>query len=128
VLRLTDDVATFNCSATLFDEPFTLAVTVAVAAVLTEATFTVNGAVVPPAAIDILAGTVTALLLLVTMTLMPPVGAAELNDTVHAVDPAPVKVTEPHVRPLTVGGPEIAFNCRATLIDALFAVAVNFAV
>ena len=95
-LRVRADVAAFNCITTLCEEEFTLAETVAVCEVVTEATLALNDAVDAPEATDTLAGTVTALLLLNTFTLKPPDGAAELNERVHAVVPAPVKVWLPH--------------------------------
>ena len=82
-----------------------------------------------PAGTETLAGTVTAVLLLARATLMPPEGAAALRDTVHEVLPVPVNVVVPHVRPLRVGKAEpAAFNCSATLLDELLALAVTVAV
>lgn len=129
VLRLSAGVAAFNWSAALFDEELALPVTVAVWVVLTEETVALNDAVVPPEPTETLAGTFTALLLLVSVTLVPVEGAAELNDTVHDVDPFPVKVVVPQARALTVGAvdPE-AFNWSATLFDDEFDVAVKVAV
>ncbi|HEY2470617.1 MAG TPA: hypothetical protein VGI45_22675 [Terracidiphilus sp.] len=128
VLTVNADVVAFKCSATLFDEPLALAVKVAAWSLLTEATITVNGAVLPPDAIDTLAGTVTAPLLLVTATFTPPAGAAELNDTVHAVDPAPVNELVAQERPVTDDFDAGTFNCSETLFDEPFALAVNVAV
>jgi hypothetical protein len=95
-LRLNADAAAFSCIAKLWDEEFALTATVAFCAVLTAATFAVKDVVDAPAATVTLAGTVTALSLLVTDRLKPPDGAAEFIDTVHAVVPAPVKVPLPH--------------------------------
>jgi hypothetical protein len=50
----------------------------------------VNDVLDVPDAIVTPAGTVTALLLLAAVTLMAVEGAAEVNDTVHVVVPAPV--------------------------------------
>ena len=96
VLRLNAGVAAFNCIAKLCDEEFALATIVAFCAVLTEATFAVKDVVEAPEPTVKLAGTVTALSLLVTDMTKPLDGAAELSDTVHAVVPAPVKALLPH--------------------------------
>lgn len=128
VLRPNDCVAAFNCSAALFVDALALAVKVAVCVVVTEATVAVNEPVLAPDATDTLAGTVTALSLLVRATLRPPEGAAEVNDTVHAVDPAPVKVLVPHAIALTVGAGAFAFNCSAMLREDELALAVKVAV
>ena len=128
-LRFNEESSGFNLRTALFDDPFAFTVTVAVWLELTLATLTVNGALVPPAAMDTLAGTLTALLLLVTRSVMPPVGAAALRDIVHAVEPAPVNVVLPQERPLTAGplAPG-AFNNTAMLLVEPFALAVNVAV
>lgn len=89
-LRLNAGVAAFNWIAKLCDVLLPLAVTVAVCAVLTDATLAVNDAVDAPEPTATLAGTVTALSLLANVMLTPPDGAAELSDTVHVVVPAPV--------------------------------------
>ena len=91
---------------------------------------TVNDALDAPEAIDTVAGTVTAPLLLEMATLTPLDGAAALKVTVHAVDPARVNVLVPHRRALTVGEEvdAAAFNCRAALFDEPLALAVSVAV
>jgi hypothetical protein len=66
------------------------ALMVAVCAVLTEAAVAVKDALVEPAATVTDAGTVTALLLLASVTLAPPLGAAALRVTVQASVPEPV--------------------------------------
>ena len=103
VLRLNAGVAAFSCSATLFEELFTLADTVAVCDVVTEDTLAVNEAVDAPEATIKLPGTVTAALLLVRATATPPDGADELRDTVQAALPAPVKALAPQENALIVG-------------------------
>lgn len=85
----------------------------AVWAVLTEATLAVKEALEVPDATATLAGTVTALLLLDRATLSVA-GAAELKDTVHEVDPEPVKVLVPHDRALTVGATAVPVPLRLT--------------
>ena len=96
---------------------------------LTDATVAVNDAADAPDAIDTVAGTVTAPLLLDTATLTPLDGAAALKDTVHAVVPAPVNVLVAHRSELTVGevDPD-ALSCSATLFDEALALAVKVAV
>lgn len=128
--RLSAGVAAFSCSAKLCDEVFALTATVAVCEVVTEATFAVNAAVDAPETTVMLAGTDTALLLLATVTLWPPEGAAELSDTVHVVVPAPVNELLPHESALIEGVNGDADPLR--LIDAVFetvpCVAVSVAV
>ena len=102
-LRVSDGVAAFSCSARLCDELFALAVTVAVCAVPTAVTLAVNPAEVAPAATVTEAGTVTALLLLARVTLVPPVGAAPDRVTVHASDSDPVIDVLLQESALTVG-------------------------
>lgn len=119
-LRLRAGVAAFSCIAKLFDEEFALTATVAVCAVLTEATFAVNDVVDAPEATVTLVGTVTVLSLLATLTPRPPDGAAELSDTVHAVVPPPVKELLPHENALIEGANGDADPLR--LIDVVMEV------
>ena len=70
---------------------------------VTEATVAVNDAVDAPEATVTAAGTVTARLLLATVTLRPVEGAAELSETLHVVVPAPVNELLPHEKALIVG-------------------------
>ena len=60
------------------------------------------------AGINTLEGTLTALLLLVTITLTPPEGAAELNNTEQEVVPAPVNALSPQEKELMEGAAEDA--------------------
>jgi hypothetical protein len=73
----------------------------------------VNDPVKALAATITLAGTVTLVLLLESATLDPPVTPAELSVTVHADDPAPVKLAGLHVRLLTVGAITVAVKLTA---------------
>lgn len=73
---------------------------------VTEATFAVNDAVDAPEPTVTVAGTVTAVLLLVNATLRPVEGAAELSDAVHVVVPAPVNELVPHDNALIEGDSE----------------------
>ena len=107
VLALKAGVAALSCTAKLFEVEFVLADNVAVCAVVTEETVAVNEAEDAPDATVMLAGTVTALLLLATVTTAPPLGAAELSVTVHGVDAAPVNELLPQ---------ENAFNVGATAV------------
>jgi len=102
-LRLNTGTAAFSCIAKVLDAPFALAAIVAACAVLTEATFAVNDAVEAPEANVRLVGTVTALLLLATVTLRPPDGAAELSETVQVVVLAPVNELPAHESALIDG-------------------------
>jgi hypothetical protein len=79
-----------------------LAVRIAVCAPGTvEATVAEKAAVVAPAAIETLAGTVTSVLPLVNFTLKPAVGAAALSFTVHVETPAGPRVKGAQVRLLS---------------------------
>ena len=69
---------------------------------------------VAPDATKTLAGTLTALLLLVRATLIPPDGAVEVKDTVHDVDPAPVNVPVLHESALIVDVTEEPVPLRLT--------------
>lgn len=90
VFRLRAALAAFNWSEKLFDVPSALTETAALCEEVTEAIFAVNDVLDAPDAIVTPAGTVTAPLLLAVVTLMAVEGAAEVNDTVHVVVPAPV--------------------------------------
>lgn len=105
-LRLSDGVAAFSCMAKLLDELLAVAVMVAVCVVVTDATLAVKEAADEPAGTTTLAGTVTALTLLVTATLWPADGAGALSDTVQVVDPDPAKELPAHVNPLIEGPAE----------------------
>ena len=87
---------------------------------VTDATFAVNDAVDAPEATVTAAGTVTALLLLATVTLMPFEGAAEVSDTVQVVDPEPVNELLPHEKELIEGVTAAAAPLR--LIEVVFEV------
>lgn len=103
MLRLRTGAAAFSCIVVLFDDASALTATVAVCEVVTVATFVVNEVVDAPEATVTPVGTVTALLLLATVTFTPVDGAAELSDTVHVVVPAPVNELFPHEKALTEG-------------------------
>jgi len=93
----------FNCSAKVFDTPLAFAVSVAVCGEVTVEAVAVNPALVALAGTVTAAGRLTALLLLARLTLIPPLGAAELSVTVQASVPAPVIDELLHVRLLSDG-------------------------
>jgi hypothetical protein len=84
------EATAFKPRAKLLETPLATAVSVAVCAVVTGAAFAVNVALVAFAATVTVAGTVTAVLLLESLTLTPLLGAAEFSVTVQASFPAPV--------------------------------------
>ena len=90
-LMVSVGTAAFNCRAKVFDTPPVLAVRVTDCAVVTEVTVAVNPALVAFAGTTTVAGTVTAVLLLLNPTLTPPLPAAELSVTVQLSLPAPVR-------------------------------------
>ena len=84
------DAATFSCRVKLFEALPALAVSVAACALVTDDTVATNTALLALAGTAIVAGTLTAELLLVRPTLKPPPPAAELSVTVQASLPDPV--------------------------------------
>ena len=72
---------------------------------LTEDTVAVKPAVADPAATLTVAGTVTAVLLLVRPTMTPPLAAATFNVTVQLSVPAPVIDPLVQLSPLNTGTP-----------------------
>jgi hypothetical protein len=80
----------FSCRAKLVEALPAVAVSVAVCAEVTAVTVAVNVAPVALAATVTDAGTVTAELLLATLTVVPPLGAAPFSVTVQESVPAPV--------------------------------------
>ena len=93
---LSVEVAAFSCSDTVLEVVPADAVRVADWAVETEATFAVKVALVAVAGTETVPGTVTALLLLASPTLTPPLGAEPDKLTVHesAMDPVIVAVMQ----------------------------------
>ena len=82
-----------------------LAVNVAVCAVVTVVAVAVKLALVAPAATMTVAGTVTAELLLVRLTVKPPLAAAVFRVTLQLSVPAPVIDPLVHLSPLNTGVP-----------------------
>ena len=116
--RVNAGVAAFSCNAKLCDELFSFAVSVAVCAVLTDATFAMKVAVDAPAGTATLPGTVTELLLLATDTLRPPVGAGPDRFTVHPSAREPVIELLVQDNALTVGVVVVPVPPRLTLAVA----------
>jgi hypothetical protein len=103
-LMLSVGTAAFNCRAKIFETPPEVAVSVAAWAVETDAIVAVNPALVALAGMVIMAGTVTAALLLERLTLSPPAGAAAVSVTVQASVPDPVIVPLLQERALNAAG------------------------
>jgi hypothetical protein len=131
VLAVNADVTAFSCSETLREAEPPVAVIDAVCEAFTGATVAVKFAVVAPAPTVTLPGTVTAPLLLASVTPNPPVNAAELRVTVQVVVPEPVNVVLPQESALT-DGVVTELNAPFSLIEADFetdpCVAVNVTV
>ena len=125
-LALKTGVAALSCTAKLFEVEFVLADNVAVCAVVTEETVAVNEAEDAPDATVMLAGTVTALLLLATVTTAPPLGAAELRVTVHGVDAAPVNELLPQENAFNVGATAVPVPLRLTATAGALLESVKF--
>ena len=116
-LMVSVGTAAFNCKAKVFDTPPVLAVRVTDCAVVTEVTVAVNPALVALAGTTTVAGTVTAVLLLLNPTLTPPLPAAELSVTVQLSLPEPVIDALLQVSPLKV--PAAAAPVPVKLITAV---------
>lgn len=131
LLRLRTGVAAFSWIAKLFEVESALAASVADCEVVTDATFAVNEMADEPAATVTLAGTDIAVLLLVTVTFVPADEAAELNETVHVVVPAPEKELVPHDKALTEGASaeaELPFKLIEVVLEVVPWVAVSVTV
>lgn len=102
-LMLRAGVAAFSCSETFWDELPDVALTVAVCAVATEATFAVKDALLAVAGTVTALGTATELLLLASATVTPPVGAEPERLTLQVSERAPVIDVLLHDTALTVG-------------------------
>jgi hypothetical protein len=98
------DLAAFSCKAVLADTPFAVAVMVAVCVVVTAEAVAVKAAVVDPLDTVTDAGTVTALVLLVRLSVRPPLVAGEVRVTVQASVAAPVSELLAQEMALRAGG------------------------
>ncbi len=114
-LRLSTAAVAFSCRPTVFDTPPAVAVNAAVWVELTAAAAAVNPALDAPAATVTEAGTVTALLLLVKLTVVA-LAAADVSDTVQASLTAPVSDALLHVTPLSTGVADAATPVPLRLI------------
>ena len=107
----TEVVAALNCRGTLMGLLPVLAVKVTVCAVDTVDILAVNSAAVAFACTVTVAGTVTAALLLVRLTLTAPLGDPEVNFTVQISVPAPfggLSVDQSNALNAAVAGPVVA--------------------
>lgn len=94
---------TFSWIAKLFVEPFAVPVMLTVWALLTAVIAAEKLADNAPAGMMIDDGRETAALLLLSAIVTPPLGAAALRLTEHALASAPMTVASLHVRPLNAG-------------------------
>jgi hypothetical protein len=101
-LALNAGTAALSCIAKLFEVELAIADKVAVCDAVTEETVAVKVAEDAPDGTVMLAGTATALLLLASVTPVAD-GAAELNVTVHVVNPDPINELLPHESALKDG-------------------------
>ncbi len=115
-----------SCRAKVFDIAPAVAVNVTVCAVLTEETVAVKLALFAPDGTVIVAGTATALLLLVRLTATPPLGAAAFSVAVQLSVPAAFIDALLQVTALNTG--TTAPSCRAKVFDNPSAIAVSVAV
>jgi hypothetical protein len=113
--RVRAGAAAFSCSETAFDVLPVVAVSVADCALLTEAAFAVNDALVAVASTVTELGTVTAPLLLARDTLTPPDGAEPDRLTVHVSASDPVIEVLPQLSALTVGVTVVPAPLRLTV-------------
>jgi hypothetical protein len=111
-LMLSVGTGTFNCRAKVSETLPALAVRVTACAVPTDDTVALNPALVAFAGTVTVAGTVTAALLLDTLTHRPPLGAAALSVTVQASVPDPVMVPLPQESALNVAGATVPVPLR----------------
>jgi hypothetical protein len=112
-----------SVSAKFCEVPFRLATSITVVLALTVEAFSVNPALVDPAAIVTDEGTVTlAAPPVPVVTVSPPVGAGADTVTVHAVEPGVVTVAGVQATALTLNGglmvtcPPVAITLKALLL------------
>ena len=111
-LMLSVGTAAFNCRPKVLETLPELAVRVTDCALVTGETVAVNPALVAVAGTVIVAGTVTAALLLERLTLSPPLAADEVSVTVHASVPDPVMELVPQVSVLNAAGAAVPVPAR----------------
>jgi hypothetical protein len=105
-------IAAFNCRPKVLETLPELAVRVTACALVTGETVAVNPALVAVAGTVIVAGTVTAALLLERLTLSPPLAADEVSVTVHASVPDPVMEPLLQEMPLNAAGTAVPVPLR----------------
>ena len=110
--------------ANVFEMLPAVAVSVADCAVVTAVTVAVKVAVLAPAETVILAGIVTEVLLLESVTASPPLGAAALNVTVQLSVPAPVMEALEQVSALRAA---VGVSCTANVLETPLKEAVRVA-
>jgi hypothetical protein len=110
--------AALNCSAKVFDAFAAFAVNVAACAVATGEMVAVNPALVAPAGTVTVAGAATAVLLLVRLTTMSPLGAAAPSVTVHVSVLAPVNDDAAHDSPVKTVGTRLPVPLRLITVAA----------
>lgn len=115
-----------SCRATFFETPPEAAVSVAVWLLATAEMTAENPVLVAPAGTVTEAGTTTALLLLVRVTVDPPLGAAAVRVAVQGSVIEPVMDRLVQETALRAGW--IATSCRANVFETPPAVAVSDAV
>lgn len=108
--------AGFNCTVKAAETPPATAVRVAACVELTAEAVAEKPALVEPAGTVTDAGTVRDVLLLLSVTMAPPLGAAAFSVTVQALLPAPVMEELAHERVLGTG---IPVPLRLRLADGL---------
>ena len=122
----------FNCKANASVTPPASAVNVATCVELTDAMLAVKLALVDPEATVTEAGTVTSLLSLARLTVIPPLPAAPFSAIVQLSVPAPVTEELAQLSPLNTAVPAEAWlaasSCRAKVSAAPPALAVRVAV
>jgi hypothetical protein len=97
--------AALSVKTMLFETPFAVALSVTGRVVVTDEAVAENAALVAPAATFTVAGTPTTVLLLVKLTVRPPLGAAEPSCTVQASVSRPVRLVLLHETLLGVAVP-----------------------
>jgi hypothetical protein len=103
VLTLNPGVTASNCSKKVSETPFAFAERVTVSGELTATAVAAKLALLAPAAMVTDAGTLTAALLLASVTVSPPLAAAALNVTVQLSAAAPVTALLAQLSALTPG-------------------------
>lgn len=114
-----------NCSANVWVIPFALAVNVTVCAVLSEETMAPKDALLAPAGTFTVAGTVTALLLLLRLAENVPLTAVAFSVTVQLSVPVEVIELLEHANPFNAGSPVPLSVIKVVVPDVELLVRVN---